>query len=143
MEPKSSPISNEDTKTCVIHQTDENKIKTSPKDYDTILKASDASKSCDVTEKDSSNITMNPKIKTPQKDYSSSTTDQSKKDCQDVKDEKGSDETSGARVTNIPKPEEKLIKSDPYLYQVRLKFVVYTLFKCLIFLFWKNYLYSV
>ena len=138
MEPKSSTISNEDTKTCVIHQTDENKIKTSPKDYDTILKASDASKSCDVTEKDSSNITMNPKIKTPQKDYSSSTTDQSKKDCQDVKDEKGSDETSGARVTNIPKPEEKLIKNDPTLYQVRLQYITCLLFKILNYLLYEK-----
>ena len=133
MELKSTPLSNEDKKSDLKHPTNENKIKTSSEEQASSTMTSDASKGCDVTDKDTSDITIIPKIKTSEKIvYPSSSTDPSKEASCDVKDEQQGDDAYGAVVTNIPKSEQTLIKKDPGLDQVSLHFVSYTLINYLI-----------
>ena len=133
----SSTVISDKTKSCGVECKDEANvtsipnIKTSQKDKSSSTVTSTASKSCDVEYDDAADVVIIPKIKAHPKDYPSSLTDSSKKPCQDVKDEKKVDDTSDAVVTNIPKSEEKLIKNDPTLYQVRLQYITCLVFKIL------------
>ena len=80
MELKTTPLSNENKKSDLTHQTNKNKIKTSSEDHPSSTMSSEvkASKGSDVTDKDTSDVTIMPNTKTsPKSDYPSSSTDPS------------------------------------------------------------------
>ena len=120
MKQKSSTTSNDARKIIVANQTNKNRIKTSQKNKFFSTVTSDASKSCEVTDNDTAVVMIIPEIKTSPKDHHSSLLQLSKKDFKDVKVKKERDDASDSVVVKIPKLEQKWIKNEPSLDQVRL-----------------------
>ena len=120
MKQKSSTTSNDARKIKAANQTNENRIKTSQKNKFSSTVTSDASKSCEVTDNDTAVVMIIPEIKTSPKDHHSSSLKLSKKDFKDVKVKKERGDASDSVVVKIPKLEQKWIKNEPSLDQVRL-----------------------
>ena len=120
MKQKSSTTSNDARKIIVANQTNKNRIKTSQKNKFSSTVTSDASKSCEVTDNDTAVVMIIPEIKTSPKDHHSSSLELSKKDFKDVKVKKENDDASDSVVVKIPKSDQKSIRNEPSLDQVRL-----------------------